>query len=233
MRRDAQAVLLLAVGLALGKLSVTGVALRYVRPWMLPVLGVTAVVLIGLAGVTLWRSLRPAGDEPEAASSGRASWLLLVPLIATLVVVPPALSAYQADRYGTALASHAPLRFDPLPEGNPVRLTLVEYAARAVIEQGRSLSGRRVTLAGFVVAGAGDRPYLVRLVVECCAADARPVKVGLTGDVPANLPPGTWVEVEGGYSDQVDRDPHGGDLIPYLEVSAVRVIDAPEQPYES
>src|SRR5215207_6766094 len=62
MRRDAQAVLLLAVGLALGKLSLTGAALRYVRPWMLPVLGVTAAVLIGLAGVTLWRSLRPAGD---------------------------------------------------------------------------------------------------------------------------------------------------------------------------
>jgi putative membrane protein len=100
----------------------------------------------------------------------------------------------------------------------------VDYAARAVVEQGQSLSGRRVMLTGMVVTGANDRPYLGELVVDCCAADARPVLVGLTGAVPNNLVPGAWIEVEGGYTDRIERDPHSGDLIPYLEVSSVRAV---------
>jgi uncharacterized membrane protein YcgQ (UPF0703/DUF1980 family) len=57
--------------------------------------------------------------------------------------------------------------------------------------------------------------------------------VGLAGDLPAKLSEGGWVEVEGGYADRVDRDPLSGDLIPYLQVSAVREIEAPAQPYEA
>lgn len=233
MRRDAQGVLLLALAAAVLKVSFSGVALRFVRPGMVPVLVATAVLLGALGAVTLWRILR-AGVTPDLGSSGgRAGWLLLLPLIGLLVVVPPGLGATTGARYGTVLAQHAPTQFDPVPEGNPVRLTLVEYAARAVVEQGRSLSGRRIALSGFLLASDTGQPYLARLVIGCCAADARPVKVGLSGDVPADLSVGAWVEVEGSYTEQVDRDPLNGDLIPYLDVSDLRPIPTPAHPYES
>jgi len=252
-------VLLLALAAALVKISLSGVALRYVRPGMVVLLLITAVILAALAGSTLWRSMvelrairaaraaagpsgplsDPDGPQPlpepveEAPARTRLGWLLLLPLIAVLVVVPPAPGTYLGDRYGTVLAAHAPARFDPMPDGNPVRMTLIEYAARAVVEQGRSLSGRRVALVGFVIVDAEGRPYLTRLVIGCCAADARPIKVGLAGEVPTNLLSGTWIEVEGGYTDRVERDPLGGDLIPYLEVASARLVEPPALPYES
>jgi putative membrane protein len=71
------------------------------------------------------------------------------------------------------------------------------------------------------------------MVVGCCAADARPVKIGLAGDVPPDLVADQWVEVEGAFTDQRDRDPVNRDIIPYLQVVELRPIGAPDQPYES
>jgi uncharacterized repeat protein (TIGR03943 family) len=313
VKRDAQAILLLALAAGLAKLSLTGTATRYVHAGMVPLLLLAAVLISVLAGFVLWRSLLdarrqgvPAASDMTAASAAsvvtaasvasaasaasevtaasaasevteasgasvvtaasaasdasasegadpiafnplervpepsadadlagpaRIGWLLLVPIAVALVVVPPPLGADQAGRYGTELARHAPGGFGPLAEGEPVRLTLVEYAARAVADRGRSLAGRRVSLEGFVIAGTDGRPYLARLVVSCCAADARPVKVGLVGGVPAGLSPGDWIQVEGGYTDRLDRDPLSGHPIPYLDVSGLRRIDPPTHPY--
>ena len=68
--------------------------------------------------------------------------------------------------------------------------------------------------------------------MACCAADARPVEVGLTGNLPAGLVAGEWIEVDGGFVDLRDRDPISQALIPYIEVSAVRAIAPPAIPYE-
>ena len=84
----------------------------------------------------------------------RVGWLLLVPALALLLFSPPALGSFQANRNGTALSAASGSDFAPLPPGDPVRLTLLDYAARAVFDHGRSLSGRDVQLTGFVIAGA-------------------------------------------------------------------------------
>jgi len=214
------------------------------------------VTLIAIAGVTLWQVIRTPkqlpvsaaaddvshrGDEDDPDREGgghghgepRVGWLLLVPALALLLFAPPALGSYQASRNGTALSSQANSDFIPLPEGDPVRISVLDYASRAVFDQGRSLAGRRVTLSGFVIAGPTGEPYLARMIVSCCAADARPVKVGLAGDVPANLVPDQWIEVDGNYTDRVDRDPVNEDVIPFVQVAMVRTIAAPEFQYES
>jgi hypothetical protein len=46
-----------------------------------------------------------------------------------------------------------------------------------VWDDASSLNGRQVRLVGFIVHGAGDTTYLGRLVMSCCAADVRPVKI--------------------------------------------------------
>ncbi len=163
----------------------------------------------------------------------RVAWLLLLPALALLLFAPPALGSYQATRNGTALSSQANSDFPPLPEGDPVRISMLDYAGRAVFDQGRSLLGRQVTLSGFIIAGPDGQPYLARMVVTCCAADGRPVKVGLAGDLPTTLKPDEWIEVVGGYIDRSDKDPVNAELVPYIQVTSVRDIPAPQAQYES
>jgi uncharacterized repeat protein (TIGR03943 family) len=238
VKRDGQAAVLLLAGAAVLKISLTGAYVRYVKPGLLPLLLVAGVALVAVAGATLWRALRgePEADDHDADhdhGGSRVGWLLLVPTLALLLLAPPALGAYQADRNGTALNRAAGSDFAPLPAGDPVPLPMLEYAGRAVFDQGRSLADRRVVLTGFVLPGPDGRPYLARLVVGCCAADARPVKVGLVGDLPADLVPDQWLEVEGRYSDRTDRDEVNGEPIPYLAVLTVRVVAPPAEPYET
>jgi uncharacterized repeat protein (TIGR03943 family) len=173
------------------------------------------------------------GHDAHGHGEPRIGWLLLVPALALLLFAPPALGSYQASRNGTALSSQADSDFAPLPEGDPVRVSLLEYASRAVFDQGRSLSGRRVALTGFIIAGPDGQPYLARLVVACCAADARPIKVGLAGDVPPDLKPDQWIEVVGTYTERTDRDPVNRDVVPYVQVAESRALPTPEQQYES
>jgi uncharacterized repeat protein (TIGR03943 family) len=175
-------------------------------------------------------------DESEVDGHGersRIAWLLLLPALALLIFSPPALGSFSASRNGTALGAAATSDFAPLPAGDPVRLPLLDYAARSVFDKGRSLGDRPVLLTGFVIAGAHGEPYLARLFVGCCAADARPVKVGLTGDLPPDLRPDQWIEVTGRYTEQFDKDPVNGEIIPYVAAISVRTIAAPEEQYET
>jgi uncharacterized repeat protein (TIGR03943 family) len=172
--------------------------------------------------------------HPGDDGHSRIGWLLLVPALALLIFSPPALGSFSAGRAGTAIGAAASTSdFAPLPSGDPARITLLDYASRAVFDKGASLADRQVLLTGFVLAGPRGEPYLVRLYVGCCAADARPIKVGLTGDLPADLRPDQWIEVTGRYSQQFDKDPVNGEIVPYVEAVSVKAIPAPEEPYET
>jgi uncharacterized repeat protein (TIGR03943 family) len=249
VRKDIQAVLLFLVGGTLLKISFTGTYVRYVKPGSRWLLIAGGVVLLAVAVATLWQVVRAHTAASGGAHSrhGRdtvaegghdhsrsnVAWLLLVPALALLVLAPPAIGSFQASRSGTALTAPANSDFAPLPDGDPVRISILDYASRAVFDQGRSLAGRHVRLSGFVMAGPNRTPYLARMVVTCCAADARPIKVGLSGDVPPNLKPDAWIEVDGAFTDRADKDPVNSDAIPYIQVSAVRSIPAPQSQYES
>jgi uncharacterized repeat protein (TIGR03943 family) len=177
-----------------------------------------------------------AAEESEVDGHGersRIGWLLLVPALALLIFSPPALGSFSASRNGTALGAASTSDFAPLPAGDPVPLPLLDYAARSVFDKGRSLGDRPVLLTGFVIAGPRGEPYLARLFVGCCAADARPLKVGLTGDLPPDLRPDQWIEVTGRYTEQFDKDPVNGEVIPYVAAISVRHIAPPEEQYET
>jgi uncharacterized repeat protein (TIGR03943 family) len=236
VKKEAQAVLLLLVGGTILKISFAGTYTRYVKLGLLPLLIIAGLALIAIAGATLWqviRSARAGGTEAgHDHGDSRVAWLLLLPALALLLFAPPALGSYQASRNGTALGRSSNSDFPPLPDGDPVRISVLDYAGRAAFDA-QTLSGRQVTLTGFVIAGPNGVPYLARMVVTCCAADGRPIKVGLTGDVPGNLKQDQWIEVDGTYTDRSDRDPVNSDVIPYLQVTALRPIAAPDQQYES
>ncbi|WP_055495418.1 TIGR03943 family protein [Streptomyces sp. TP-A0356] len=160
----------------------------------------------------------------------RISWLLVLPLFALILVAPPALGSYSAMRTGTAL--QPPLAYPALPSGDPVRLGLVDYAGRAAYGQGRSLGNRTVEIKGFVALDSGGTPYLVRMALNCCAADAQPVKVGLSGKLPPVLQPDSWLDVTGTYSGKRTKDPVNGGIVPFLDVVRARPVPTPSDPYD-
>ncbi|MFE9007657.1 TIGR03943 family putative permease subunit [Streptomyces sp. NPDC007875] len=239
MNRKAQAIVLFLIGGAVLRAGFTGLYLRYVKAGLRPLLLAAGVVLIAAAVATLWYERPRAADGDPHAEEGdgghahrepRVSWLLVLPLFALILVAPPALGSYTAMHTGTAL--QRPWGFPALPAGDPLPLNVADYAGRAVYDHGRSLEHRRIEVTGFVALDGHGAPYLVRMALNCCAADAQPVKIGLTGRIPPVLQPDTWLQVIGTYTRKRTKDPVGGGVIPYLEVSSSRPVPAPHDPYD-
>lgn len=233
MKRELHALILALVGGTLLKLALTGDFERYVKPGVRPYLVAASIVVLVVAALSLWPTRHAAHDHHD---HGRfdVAWLLVVPMLVLLVIAPPALGSFSAARAGTALGAAAnPSDLPPLPDGDPVRLSVLDYASRAVFDHGRSIGTRHVTLSGFVLPGDGGTWYLTRMVITCCAADAQPVKVGLTGTVPDALRANDWLRVTGTYTARQDRDPVNGQPIPYLTVESSQPIPAPALQYES
>ncbi|MGW7615803.1 TIGR03943 family putative permease subunit [Streptomyces antimycoticus] len=239
MNRKAQAIVLFLIGGAVLRAGFTGLYLRYVKAGLRPLLLAAGVVLIAAAVATIWYERpRTAHADPHAEEDDgghahrepRVSWLLVLPLFALILVAPPALGSYTAMHTGTAL--QRPWGFPALPAGDPLPLNVADYAGRAVYDHGRSLEHRRIEVTGFVALDAHGAPYLVRMALNCCAADAQPVKIGLTGRIPPVLQPDTWLQVIGTYTRKRTTDPVGGGAIPYLDVSSSRPVPAPRDPYD-
>ncbi len=123
------------------------------------------------------------------------------------------------------------IHYPPLPAGPAPALPMTDFVARAVWDDAGNLNGRQVRLAGFIVHGAGDRTYLSRLVMSCCAADVTPVQVRLAGWTGlAELPQDGWFEVRAALVPGSARsDTH---FTPTVTVSDLHTIPAPTEPYE-
>ncbi|MFJ4828350.1 TIGR03943 family putative permease subunit [Streptomyces sp. NPDC088747] len=237
MNRQAQAAVLFLVGAAILKAGSSDLYLRYVKAGLRPLLLGAGVVLIVTAVATVWYELRrgKATEEGEVHEGHvhrepRIAWLLVLPLLALILVAPPALGSYSAMRTGTAL--QPPFGYAELPSGDPIPLSLVDYAGRAAYDHGHTLGDRRVRVTGFVALDHDGTPYLVRMALNCCAADAQPVKIGLTGRIPPVLRPDSWLEVTGTYTDKRTKDPVNDGVIPFIEVGEARPVAAPRDPYD-
>jgi putative membrane protein len=238
VNRETQGIVVGLVGGAVLYAGLTDTYLRYVKEGLRPLLLVTAVLLIATAVVTLWQEYRSgsAGDHGDhdghdGHRESRLSWLMVAPVFALVIAAPPALGSYTADRAGTALRQ--PVGFADLPQGDPLVLGVMDYAARAAFDHGRSLDDRRIQLTGFLSLGRTGTPYLTRMTLNCCAADAQPIKVGLTGNLPADLKPDMWLQVTGTYTDRQAKDDINGGPIPYITVVEARPVEAPQQQYEN
>ncbi|MFF5982892.1 TIGR03943 family putative permease subunit [Streptomyces olindensis] len=229
MNRLAQTALLFLLGATLLHAGTTDLYLRYVKSGLRPLVLLAGAVLIATAAATLWYDRR-RGRTAVHHHEPRVSWLLTLPVLALILVAPPALGSYSAAHTGTALTK--PFGFPDLPDDGPLRLGVADYAGRAVYDDGRSLRGRRLKITGFVTLDRAGTPYLVRMGLNCCAADAQPVKIALTGDVPPVLSPDTWLEVTGRYTPRRTKDPVNDGPIPYIEVTGSRPVPTPHDPYD-
>ncbi|MFI5529492.1 TIGR03943 family putative permease subunit [Kitasatospora sp. NPDC051853] len=156
----------------------------------------------------------------------RVAFLLGAPALALLFFAPPALGSYTASRDGAAAAVEQ-ADYQALRNGQLTPMSMREFIGRSLHDTG-SLEGRQVVLTGFVSRGAGGADWhLNRLTVNCCAADARPLRVAVHGaaDAPAA---DSWVQVTGRWrAGAVDaRSP-----VPHLDVLSVTAVPTPRNPY--
>lgn len=231
MRRETENVVLLIVGIAVGMVTVTGAYTRYVKPGMWPWLAASAVILIGLALVAIGRDIRGGGEHQHGGHTHRSGivWLLVVPVVLLIFVVPPALSA-KATPPATITVSEA-RSFPPLPPGPAPTISLPEVLMRVAVGQVGGLDSRQITTTGFTMHDGG-RLYLAKIVIFCCAADAQLARLQLSGpavSTAAGLPDNTWLRVEGTVPP--GQRYTGTDSIPRIDVSSVIRIDAPANTY--
>jgi uncharacterized repeat protein (TIGR03943 family) len=223
VRRDTQHVLLVLLGGALLRIAADDTYLCYVRPshrWLLLAAG-AVIVALALVGLVRDRAATPAHEHGH----GHMPWLLIAPVMVIALVAPPALGADAVTRAGEGNAAvQVSDVFGPLPD----ELSVAEFVERAVWDTSGSLDGREVTLTGFVVR-RGAAVELARLTIACCAADARPNRVRLVGDVGAPAPD-TWLQVRGVL--QTGSATAANGQVPALTVTSVRTIPPPPDPYE-
>ena len=189
MSRLTQAVIMLLFGGAILKATITDIYLRYIKEGLRPFLIAAGVLLVAAAVMTIWYELRSATTAPEgheddghghAPHEPRVGWLLILPVVGLLLVAPPPLGSYAAGQAGTVIVNPSDADYPPLPPGDPAPISLLDYASRAIFDGGKTLTGRNLELTGFITPGPDGKPMLARIVLTCCAADGRPIKVGLT-----------------------------------------------------
>ena len=241
MSRMTQAVVLLLFGGAILRASFTDLFLRYVKAGLRPFLIAAGLLLVATALMTLWQALRARGthdDHDEDHDDGhghahhepRVGWLLVLPVLGLLLVTPQPLGSFAAAKAGSVSAASAS-DYPPLPAGDPAQVGLLDYASRALFDDGKSLTGRNLQLTGFITPGPDGNPMLARIVLTCCAADGRPIKVGMSGKVPLDVPADTWVQVTGVYTTKRAKDPVNNVDMAYVEVRSWEAIPEPKQPY--
>ncbi|WP_086667745.1 TIGR03943 family putative permease subunit [Lentzea kentuckyensis] len=234
MRRETQNILLVLLGGALLKISFSGLYLRYVQKGLLPLLIAAGTIMIGLAVFAIVRDVRrgKAVDEDghEHSHSSRSTWLMLLPVMAVFLISPPALGG---DVVSSAADTNQTQRsrnlLGDLPSGEVIPLSMTEFVTRTAWDESGTLDNRRVKLTGFLTRAEGST-YVARLAISCCAADARPLKVKLTGDVPS-LPDEQWVELTGKVVPKSASEKNS--WVPSFTVESSASVAEPVEPYES
>jgi putative membrane protein len=227
---------------------VSGHINRLLNPMFRNYVLTAAIVLLVLS--TLYVLLYQPTTEiaPALAPTGRfrqfGRWLvLLIPIIAASILSPSALSSTTADRRGldsTAGVTPMPswdaasqksaqeaLAADPnqpVPVDVTDLITLSQSPAQIA-----AFEGRKVQTVGLFVAQPGNAPKLVRWIMWCCAADAVPAAVELSGNTSGNWNDTQWLEVIG----TAHFPSTLGHVVPQIKVDTITPTQEPDEPYLS
>lgn len=242
MNRENQSLLVAFMSVLLLRMSFTNDYLSFVKTSMRPWLILSGGVLALLA-VTSY--LRGSSDEMDEADHGhhaasKVAWLMVLPFAAVFVITPGPLGAYAANRAAprtppappAASETDGAFRYPPLPRitDGARDMALTDFVSYAIYDPDHQLLDQRVRLTGFVTPdGTEDGFKLTRFVLACCAADASPISVVVTGLKTSPPAADTWLAVEGTWL----PDPSGDEPdTPALTVASVRTITQPDDPYE-
>jgi len=131
-----------------------------------------------------------------------------------------------------AFAKQRPtMQFPDLPAGKDPVLTLKNFVMRALYDGQDSASDNDITVIGFIAPpgdGYTDGYTLARMTISCCAADATPMQIHLTGI--AKYPVNTWVTAVVSANKGTASDHN--DYVPAADLTSMSPISQPSDPYE-
>jgi uncharacterized repeat protein (TIGR03943 family) len=171
-------------------------------------------------------------EHNDHEHSPRVSLLLIAPVLALLVVVPPPLGLWGSQRSQNRPSpglEWAKIETEP---GKPAEMPLLDYVGRALAPGSETIKGVEVKLTGFVA----DDPKspltpgaftISRFAIACCAADGLASTVKVVGaDVPRSTETDLqWVEVVGTFEAM-------NGIVPTVRAKTTNLIDDPKDPYE-
>jgi uncharacterized repeat protein (TIGR03943 family) len=208
---------------------------------------IIAAVLLVLLSVLYVLLYQPnAEPAPALAPTGRlrqlGRWIvLLMPLVAASVLSPSAHSstmvgnltsttgAIAMPSFGDESRAKAKEALDADPnQPVPVEVTDLITLSRSP-DQAKAFEGRKVKTVGLFVAQPGQPPKIVRWIMWCCAADAQPAAVELTGNTSGKWTDTQWLEVVGTARFPSDK----GHSSPRIDVESISPTQEPDEPYLS
>jgi hypothetical protein len=90
--------------------------------------------------------------------------LLILPVLA-IFLIAPSLGSYAAERSGASVSALVNSNYPPRHRrGDPVPLSVLDYATRAVFEQDAALKDRTVKLTDFISKREGGGVRLTRMI---------------------------------------------------------------------
>ena len=207
---------------------------------------IAALLLIALSALYLVLYQPSETTAPAFAPAGRlrqfGRWLvLLLPLVAASILSPSALSSTTFNnRSSTAGVAAMPswnqasqLKAKEVLDTDPNQPAPVEVTDLITLSrnpaQVQAFEGRKVRTVGLYAAQPGKPVKLVRCIMWCCAADAQPAAVELTGNTSGNWKDTQWVEVVG----TAHFPSILGAFIPKIEVDSIQPTQEPDEPYLS
>ncbi len=148
---------------------------------------------------------------------------LFIPIGLGFFVTPSPLSAQTALQRG--VGQNLPTSLTPEPFSFAIDSSARSFGdwARILFSQGdkTTFAGQEATISGFITKD-GDKTYLTRFQVSCCAADGRPMGILLSSQ--QNAASNSWWQVSGTM--QINKNQEI-----YLKAESMTPIDVPSNPY--
>jgi uncharacterized repeat protein (TIGR03943 family) len=213
---------------------------RLLSPMFRSYVGIAGVALLILSALHLLLYQANAGRVPSPWRQLGRWCVLLVPVIAASVLSPDALSsqtaAYRAsgptasDAMPSISASSAASAKEAL-EGDPNVPAPMEVTDLITVSRTPELikkfDGRQVHVVGLFT--SNDSPRLLRWIMWCCAADAAPASVKMTGQIGGPWKDQQWLDVVG-----VATFPSTmGQATPEINVTSAKPTAEPDEPFLS
>lgn len=173
------------IGCALAGAAITGAYKAWVaQPPVVVFLSGVGLVVVGLLAHT----------HCECAERRWSPWILGFLTVVLVLLSPAALQPRQVESANRVMAASQGL--PPLAAGSTPELGIPEVVGRLMAPADDQLRGQKAQLKG-QVGRDGSRLLLSRVVIICCAADARTYEVELMDprQTLAEIPEGAWVHV--------------------------------------
>jgi uncharacterized repeat protein (TIGR03943 family) len=215
IRRYLPSIILAGYGLLIISLFARGVLTWYINPsYVLPAMLAAGVLLVLAAALALRQQPVHCDTCCEdgchcstATTSYRVYGLLAIPLLLALLVPPHALASFSAMQRGPQIAGLGVIRGASAVKRVSLSIDTKTFSmedwvgALSADPNPADYKGKPVTVTGLVVHDPASTPkgyfMVIRYLVTCCIADARPVGLIVKDSSNGALKDNQWVTVSG------------------------------------